>query len=109
MNVTASGNQALGGGGGSQAGSGLGAVLFNLNGAVDVRFSTLAGNTVANGAGGEAAPLPARGALYSLAYGQRPKDDTASQASLTVEGSIVSGTTGITLSLIHISEPTRPY
>ena len=99
LNVTATGNGATGGDGSieSPAGSGLGAVLFNLNGAVTVRFSTLVGNATKNGGSGiinGCATLSASGALYTLAYGNKIEDGTASAASLAVESSIVSDTTG---------------
>lgn len=90
VNVTATGNAALGGtGSGTSNGSGLGAVLFNLNGSAAVAFSTLSGNQVAHDNGRQAAS----GAIYSLAYGNRVEDGTASDAGLTISQSIVTATT----------------
>jgi hypothetical protein len=93
INVTATGNAALGGTGGTSngvtSGSGLGAVLFNLNGSAAVAFSTFAGNQVAHDNGKQAAS----GAIYSLAYGNRVEDGTASDAGLTISQSIVTATT----------------
>lgn len=94
LNVTATDNAARGGSGFDAAGdgSGLGAVLFNLNGNVTIDFSTLAGNLVSgnNGAGDNAGPEDAT--VYSLAYGNKIQDGTASSASLTIHNSIIHGT-----------------
>ena len=68
------------------------AVLFNLNGNVIIDFSTLAGNFLAsnNGAGGDNGPEDAT--VYSLAYGNKIQDGSASSASLTIHNSIIHGT-----------------
>jgi hypothetical protein len=91
LNVTATGNSAIGGSG-YQSGSGLGAVLFNLNGSVTIDFSTLAGNFLAVNNGVGDAGGPEDGTVYSLAYGNKIDDGTASAATLTIHNSIVHGT-----------------
>ena len=67
-------------------------MLFNLNGSVTIDFSTLAGNFLAgnNGAGDDNGPED--GTVYSLAYGNKIQDGTASSAALTIHNSIVHGT-----------------
>jgi hypothetical protein len=95
LNVTATRNAAHGGAGSAACscnGSGLGAALFNLNGNVTIDFSTLAGNFLAgnNGTGGDNGPED--GTVYSLAYGNKIQDGTASTAALTIRNSIVHGT-----------------
>jgi hypothetical protein len=93
LNVTASSNAARGGAAPTCGcnGSGLGAVLFNLNGNVTIDFSTLAGNFLAgtNNADDNGAE---DGTVYSLAYGNKIEDGTASMATLTIRNSIVHGT-----------------
>jgi hypothetical protein len=89
--VTATGNAAKGGAGYS-AGSGLGAALFNLNGNVTIDFSTFGGNFVAGNNGAATAQGPEDAAIYSLAYGNKIQDGSASSASLTIHNSIVHGT-----------------
>jgi hypothetical protein len=72
--------------------SGLGAVLFNLNGSVTIDFSTLAGNTL-NGNNAQAdSKGPEDGTVYSLAYGNKIQDGSASLATLTIRNSIIHGT-----------------
>jgi hypothetical protein len=95
LNVTATGN-AVRGGTGSQScscgqASGLGAVLFNLNGTVTIDFSTFAGNILAsnNGTGDKGSE---DATVYSLAYGDKIEDGTASSATLTIHNSIIHGT-----------------
>ena len=97
LNVTAIRNGANGGAGDASCnpacgGSGLGAVLFNLNGAVTIDFSTLAGNVLARNNGRTGSFGPEDGTVYSLAYGNKIQDGTASSASLTINNSIVHGT-----------------
>lgn len=98
VNVTAYGNQAIGGTGATYNGSGLGAVLFNLNGTVQIDFSTLYGNTVANSNGATGASNTVNsagdGSVYSLGYGNDIFNGGYVKASLTINGSIVAGTTG---------------
>jgi hypothetical protein len=93
INVTMTGNTAIGGSGSNTyPGSGLGGAIFNLNGTVTIQFSTLANNSV-SGSNGEGLISGGDGAVYSLAYGSKIEDGTASNAALTIADSIVSGTT----------------
>jgi len=94
INVTATGNGAYGGAGYVPAGngSGLGAVLFNLNGTVTIDFSTLAGNTLASNNALADSKGPEDGTVYSLAYGNKIQDGSASSATLTIHNRIVHGT-----------------
>jgi hypothetical protein len=89
LNVTATSNLANGG---TPAGSGLGAALFNLNGKVTIDFSTFAGNSVGgnNGRAGNFGPEDAT--VYSIAFGNKIEDGTASSASLIISNSIIHGT-----------------
>jgi hypothetical protein len=92
LNVMAYGNAARGGAG-STPGSGLGAVLFNLDGTVTIDFSTLAGNSLSGDNGTADSGGPEDGAVYSIAFGNKIQDGTASSAaSLTIHNSIVYGT-----------------
>jgi hypothetical protein len=97
LNVTATQNLARGGASppscnGVCTGSGLGAVLFNLNGTVTIDFSTLAGNFLArsnargDGMGRE------DGTVYSLAYGNDIHTGLATTATLNIHNSIIHGT-----------------
>jgi hypothetical protein len=99
LNVTANGNAAKGGtvnvtycSQPTCQGSGLGAVLFNLNGTVTIDFSTLAGNVVAGTNAHADAFGPEDASVYSLAYGNKIQDGSASSASLKIHNSIVHGT-----------------
>jgi len=93
LNVVAYGNAARGGANGSNGvGSGLGAVLFNLNGTVVIDFSTLAGNSLAGNNGGGDATGSEDGSVYSLAFGNKIQDGSASSAALTIRNSIIHGT-----------------
>jgi len=98
LNVTANGNAARGGTAVSSCtqaacqGSGLGAVLFNLNGTVTIDFSTLAGNVVAGTNAHADALGPEDASVYSLAYGNKIQDGSASSASLKIHDSIIHGT-----------------
>jgi hypothetical protein len=95
LNVTAFGNAAGGGAGGfgsTSGGSALGAVLFNLNGVVTIDFSTLAGNSLVGNNDLADSAGPEDGTVYSLAYGNKIQDGTASTASLTIHNSIIHGT-----------------
>jgi len=98
LNVTATGNAAKGGTSlcATCGGSGLGAGLFNLNGNVTIDFSTLAGNFLSgnNGTSPTGEKGPEDGTVYSLAYGNKIQDGSASAASLTIHNSIVRGTHG---------------
>jgi hypothetical protein len=94
LNVTATGNAARGGGSALSCntlcnGSGLGAVLFNLNGTVMIEFSTLAGNSLANSNG---TATSEDGSVYSLAFGNDINTGAATSASLTIHNSIIHGT-----------------
>ena len=93
LNVTATANAARGGSSGGSISSGLGAVLFNLNGNVTIDFSTFAGNFLSgnNGAGGNGGE---DATVYSIAYGNKIQDGSASSASLKINNSIVHGTHG---------------
>ncbi len=94
LNVTATGSAARGGAGtsGSGNGGGLGSVLFNLNGTVTIDFSTLAGNVLSGNNGQADSGGPEDGTVYSLAYGNKIQDGTASSASLTINNSIIYAT-----------------
>jgi len=98
VNCTLTGNYALGGvanaATGSQHASGLGAAIFNLNGSVDIAFSTIAQNFVDGSNQADAALGAGDGAIYSLAFGNKIQDGTASVALLTISNSIVYGTSG---------------
>jgi len=89
LDVTATGNAARGGAGN---GSGLGAVLFNLNGMATIDFSTLAGNTLAGSNAAGDASGASDGTVYSLAYGDKIEDGSASSASLKINKSIIRAT-----------------
>jgi hypothetical protein len=89
INVTATGNVARGG---APNGSGLGAVLFNLNGMATIDFSTLAGNTLAGSNAAGDANGASDGSVYSLAYGNKIEDGSASSASLKINKSIIRAT-----------------
>ncbi len=89
-NVTMTGNTASGGG--AANGSGLGAAIFNLNGSVTIAYSTLANNTVNGSKGGALSGGPGDGTVYSLAYGNKIENGTASLAALTIINSIITGT-----------------
>lgn len=88
-NVTATGNTARST---LNSGSGLGAAIFNLNGAVTVEFSTLAGNFLRNSNGRPNNSGPEDATVYSLAYGNNLLDGSLSMASLTLRNSIIRGT-----------------
>ncbi|MDG4594099.1 MAG: IPTL-CTERM sorting domain-containing protein, partial [Candidatus Contendobacter sp.] len=92
VNSTITGNSALGGGGG---GSGYGGGLFNLDGAVTLTNVTLAANTVQGGSksGLGVAGSAAGGAVYSLAYANRPDNGGPVTATLTLTNSILAGST----------------
>ena len=97
INVTAIGNAARGGAGSASCstpcgGSGLGAVLFNLNGNVTIDFSTLAGNMLSGNNLQADAKGPEDGTVYSLAYGNKIQGGSASSATLKVRNSIIRGT-----------------
>jgi hypothetical protein len=95
LNVTATGNTASGGSWyfpPACNASGLGAVLFNLNGSVTIDFSTLAGNFLSGNNARADNGGPEDGTVYSLAYGNKIEDGTVSSATLTIHNSIVHGT-----------------
>jgi hypothetical protein len=73
------------------AGSGLGAAIFNLNGSVHISFSTIAQNSITGSNAGQANVGPGDGTIYSLAFGNKIQDGTASIAALTLANSIVYG------------------
>ena len=112
-NVTMAGNTAAGGtpySGNGINGSGLGAAIFNLNGTVSIAYSTLANNAVSGtnivhdyifADGFESGfttntHSPGDGTVYSVAYGNKIEDGTASLAALTITDSIISGTVAST-------------
>src|SRR5262249_47475962 len=76
-------------GSGAGSGSGLGAVVFNLNGTVLVDFSTIAGNSVANSSAGVAVE---DGSVYSLAFGNDINTGAATSTALSINNSIIHGT-----------------
>jgi len=95
VNVTATNNSANGGASVDCAacdGSGLGAVLFNLNGNVTIDFSTLAGNSLSRNNGSSGGGGPEDATVYSLAYGNKIQDGSQSIATLTLNSSIIHGT-----------------
>lgn len=97
VNCTLAYNEADGGladtSSGAMYGSGLGAAIFNLNGTVNLSFSTISGNRLRR-SNGATSPTggPAGGAIYSLAFGNTIEDGTATNASFTQANSIVWGT-----------------
>gem|GEM_PF-3421171 len=93
-NVTMSGNSASGGTmfGNPPYGSGLGAAIFNLNGTVTIQFSTLANNAVSYSTGFASSRGPGDATVYSVAYGNKIENGSASTAALTIANSIISGT-----------------
>lgn len=92
IDATATNNSAIGGSG-TFSGSGLGAAIFNLNGRVTIDFSTLADNSVSGSNLSGNSVGPGDGTVYSLAYGNKIEDGSASNATLTIVGSMVVGTT----------------
>ncbi len=66
--------------------------IFNLNGRVTIQFSTLANNVV-DGSNGIAGFGTGDATIFSLAYGNKIEDGTASNATLTIQDSIITGTT----------------
>jgi hypothetical protein len=97
LNVTATGNSANGGSNYTSCNSGcnasgLGAALFNLNGSVTIDFSTLAGNFLSGNNARADNSGPEDGTIYSLAYGNKIQDGSASSATLTIHNSIIHGT-----------------
>jgi hypothetical protein len=91
-NSTLTGNTAQGGGApdlvGTYGGSGYGAALFNLDGAVTLNDDTLAGNTVLGASGGNADG----GAVYNLAFGNLIQTGAATSATLVLNNNILSNT-----------------
>jgi hypothetical protein len=96
LNVTANGNTASGGASftPTSPGSGLGAVLFNLNGAGAIDFSTLAGNSIISSNGSGAANGAGDATVYSLAFGNDINNGAATSATLRIKNSILFGTVG---------------
>jgi hypothetical protein len=94
VNVTAIGNAAIGGSSQGNPGSGLGAAIFDLNGSVIVSFSTFAQNIISGSNGASIAGGPGDATIYSLAYGNKVEDGSASFAFLGIANSIISGTLG---------------
>jgi hypothetical protein len=93
VNVTIANNVAAGGtGSAGQRASGLGAALFNLNGTVSIAYSTVAWNEVDGNNGLDDGAGAGGGAVYSLAFGSKIEDGTASTAALITSNSIVFGT-----------------
>lgn len=99
INCTLTGNAANGGvtfaSDRSHDGSGLGAAIFNLNGSVDIQYSTVAQNIVGRSEGAPVSSGHGDGSVYSLAFGSKIQDGSASTAALTISNSIVYGTTQI--------------
>jgi hypothetical protein len=79
----------------SHNGSGFGAAIFNLNGNVDVAYSTIAQNIVGRITGTPVSSTHGDGSIYSLAFGSRIEDGMSSVAALTMTNSIVYGTVQI--------------
>ncbi len=101
-NVTMTANSANGGTG-SAPGSGLGGAIFNLNGNVSISFSTIAQNAVSGTNGVYYNNGPGDAAIYSLAYGNRIQDSSASVAVLIIANSIVYGTGGASNEVVNNS------
>jgi hypothetical protein len=95
-NCTVAGNQASGGVANAADtigdGGGLGAAIFNLNGTVVIDFSTIAQNVIGRVLGPPSGSGVGNGSIFSLAYGNRIQDGTASESHLQVSNSIVYGT-----------------
>lgn len=85
---------AYNGANGGIGGSGLGGAIFNLNGTVTLNFCTVASNTVSGSNGTDASKGAGDGAIYSLAFGNKIQDGTASIAIVTIRNSIVYGNVG---------------
>lgn len=90
LNSTLTANTAQGGAG-YIGGNGFGGAVFNLNGTVIVRYSTLAGNNVDGGK--PSTGYGAAGAVYNqyLSKPGSPSADAGSTATMTVDSSILSG------------------
>jgi hypothetical protein len=101
VNTTISANTAIGGYSSSTRGSGLGGAIFNLNGAVSLNFCTIAGNSVSGSNGNDASKGAGDGVIYSLAFGNRIQDGSASAAALTLSNSIVYGNSGATNGVVN--------
>jgi len=99
-NVTLSGS-AANGGTGSTNGSGLGGAIFNLNGTVTLNFCTVAGNSISGTNGTDASKGASDGAIYSLAFGNKIQDGTASVASLTIRNSIIYANAGASNGVVN--------
>jgi len=99
-NITLSSNSAIGGTG-STNGSGLGSAIFNLNGTVNLNFCTIVGNTVSGSNGSDASKGAGDGAIYSLAFGNKIQDGTASIASMTIRNSIIYANAGGSNGLVN--------
>jgi hypothetical protein len=97
-NSTLANNSAVGGsyvtnGFGGDGGDGYGGAIFNLDGSVQLTFDTIAANTVTAGSGSTANGLADGGALYNLAYGNNYATGAGVTASVTLDNSILSGST----------------
>ncbi|QBB70943.1 hypothetical protein ELE36_11615 [Pseudolysobacter antarcticus] len=100
INVTINGNSAQGGTG-TTSGSGLGGAIFNLNGTVNLNFCTIAGNSVSGTNGTDTSKGAGDGAIYSLAFGNKIQDGTASIASMTIRNSIIYANAGASNGLVN--------
>src|SRR5262249_48406433 len=67
--------------------------VFNLDGTLNLTFSTIAGNTVTAGTGATNGTA-AGGAVYNLAFGNNVNSGGAQTAATTVVDSILSNSTG---------------
>ncbi len=94
IDSTLTGNTAQGGSGFS-GGNGIGGAVFNLDGSVTFNNDTLAANTVAGGqANGGSNGLADGGAVYNLAFGNVIQTGSATNATLTLNNSILSNSSG---------------
>jgi hypothetical protein len=96
-NCTLTANTAQGGAGSltGNGGDGFGGALFNLDGSVTLNDATVAANTVSGGSSSEGnVGLSDGGAVYNLAFGNLIQNGGAVSATLTLNNSILSNTTG---------------
>src|SRR5690606_38224839 len=85
----------------SQGGEGLGGAIFNLNGQVTLLQSTLAGNTVAGGLGGDAGDVAAfadGAGVYNRFEGYGVGNDvlgaTSGSTVVRLENTVIAGNAG---------------
>jgi hypothetical protein len=95
INSTLSGNTAQGGDGGEGAGggSGYGGAIFNLDGTTTLTYVTVANNSVSGGSGIYKSNADG-GGVYNLAYGNVIAAGGATNATLTLNNSVIGQNKG---------------